>query len=390
MLFRSVRYSIANATHQSNLVQGATFSVLISGAGDIVKDGVGSLVLSNPGNTFVGNLISNNGGYIAATSDAALGAASNQILINGAGFRAMDTWTSNRTISLLGYNNWIQVTSGKTLTLNTPFGGNPLANLLKEDVGTLVLAAPNPNWNGNLTVSQGVVVAADPAALGAGTNTIVIASTINAAFQLAGGITIPQNITVSSTANTLNGGIQATGALSNASGTNTLTGVLTIQNDATVGSVAGNLILAGGVNLPASKRLQFAGPGDITLTGQGFFNNSGGAWAYYQIEHFGTGTLDLQSTNRLFMLNNQLGVDCLAGLLALGQIAHNAVLAAYGLTHSRHPFAHGAMHDLGQGRVLADSYHCSRLNTNTGRLTEAMFADVVGKLKKQLEASSKG
>ena len=80
----------------------------------------------------------------------------------------------------------------------------------------------------------------------------------------------------------------------------------------------------------------------------------------------------------------------LAGLLALGQIAHNAVLAAYGLTRSRHPFAHGAMHALGQGRVLADSYHCSRLNTNTGRLTEAMFADVVGKLKKQLEASSKG
>jgi uracil-DNA glycosylase family 4 len=71
----------------------------------------------------------------------------------------------------------------------------------------------------------------------------------------------------------------------------------------------------------------------------------------------------------------------LAGILALGQVAHNAVLTTFGLARSRHPFAHGALHDLGSGRVLADSYHCSRLNTNTGRLTEAMFADVVKSLK---------
>lgn len=71
----------------------------------------------------------------------------------------------------------------------------------------------------------------------------------------------------------------------------------------------------------------------------------------------------------------------LAGILALGQIAHNAVLTTFGLARSRHPFAHGALHALGRGRTLADSYHCSRLNTNTGRLTEAMFADVVKSLK---------
>jgi uracil-DNA glycosylase len=70
----------------------------------------------------------------------------------------------------------------------------------------------------------------------------------------------------------------------------------------------------------------------------------------------------------------------LVGILALGQIAHNAVLAAFGLVRSRYPFAHGALHDLGNGRMLADSYHCSRLNTNTGRLTDAMFAHVVQSL----------
>lgn len=41
-----------------------------------------------------------------------------------------------------------------------------------------------------------------------------------------------------------------------------------------------------------------------------------------------------------------------------------------------HPFGHNALHDLGDGRVLIDSYHCSRYNTNTGRLTEAMFEAV--------------
>jgi uracil-DNA glycosylase family 4 len=75
----------------------------------------------------------------------------------------------------------------------------------------------------------------------------------------------------------------------------------------------------------------------------------------------------------------------LAGILALGQIAHTAVLDTFGLKRSAHPFAHGALHDLGDRRVLADSYHCSRLNTNTGRLTEAMFAEVVGALKKRID-----
>lgn len=74
----------------------------------------------------------------------------------------------------------------------------------------------------------------------------------------------------------------------------------------------------------------------------------------------------------------------LAGILALGQIAHNAVLASLGFKRNRFAFAHGAVHDLGNGQRLVNSYHCSRLNTNTGRLTDAMFADVVRTLKKHI------
>ena len=63
-------------------------------------------------------------------------------------------------------------------------------------------------------------------------------------------------------------------------------------------------------------------------------------------------------------------------ILALGGIAHRAVLKALGLHQSHHPFSHGAVHELAP-QVLVDSYHCSRYNTQTGRLTEGMFRDVV-------------
>ena len=74
----------------------------------------------------------------------------------------------------------------------------------------------------------------------------------------------------------------------------------------------------------------------------------------------------------------------LRAVLALGGTAHNAVLRANGLRPARIAFKHGAVHALQGERVLADSYHVSRLNTNTGRLTEAMFHDVVRALLERM------
>jgi uracil-DNA glycosylase family 4 len=68
-------------------------------------------------------------------------------------------------------------------------------------------------------------------------------------------------------------------------------------------------------------------------------------------------------------------------ILALGKIAHDSLLRHYGLTLAHYPFAHGAEHQLPDGRVLLDSYHCSRQNTNTGRLTPGMFAEVFARAK---------
>ena len=60
-------------------------------------------------------------------------------------------------------------------------------------------------------------------------------------------------------------------------------------------------------------------------------------------------------------------------VVALGRIAHDATLRAVGSRPGNHVFAHGAQHALGDRRVLFDSFHCSRYNTNTRRLTPAMF-----------------
>jgi len=76
-------------------------------------------------------------------------------------------------------------------------------------------------------------------------------------------------------------------------------------------------------------------------------------------------------------------------IVALGGLAHNAVLAALGERQNGFRFAHGAQHQIGGARrlTLADSYHCSRYNTNTGRLTPAMFEDVFGAVRDLLAAA---
>lgn len=66
----------------------------------------------------------------------------------------------------------------------------------------------------------------------------------------------------------------------------------------------------------------------------------------------------------------------LRAIIALGKIAHDAVLRTFSLKLASYKFAHGAIHDWGSGLVLIDSYHCSRYNTNTGKLTPEMFESV--------------
>jgi uracil-DNA glycosylase family 4 len=82
-----------------------------------------------------------------------------------------------------------------------------------------------------------------------------------------------------------------------------------------------------------------------------------------------------------FLKDEIASLPRLRAVLALGVVAHGAVLAALGLAQNAFRFAHGALHQPTTGLVLADSYHCSRQNTNTGRLTPAMFDSVLHALR---------
>ncbi len=86
------------------------------------------------------------------------------------------------------------------------------------------------------------------------------------------------------------------------------------------------------------------------------------------------------ATCNQFLKAELAGLPRLKAVLALGVLAHAAVLRAVGVKLSAHKFSHGMRHALPNGLILADSYHVSRYNTSTRRLTTEMFQSVVAEL----------
>lgn len=84
-----------------------------------------------------------------------------------------------------------------------------------------------------------------------------------------------------------------------------------------------------------------------------------------------------------YLLNELQGLRKCAVVLALGGIAHRAVVRAFGERQASYKFGHGALHDIAHVRLL-DSYHCSRYNQNTGRLTDEMFDNVFRRARELL------
>ena len=87
-------------------------------------------------------------------------------------------------------------------------------------------------------------------------------------------------------------------------------------------------------------------------------------------------TLEVQTCNG-YLRAELAQLPGAAVIFALGSIAHGAVLRAFGVKLSEYRFGHGAVHQLPGPRTLVDSYHCSRYNTQTRRLTPAMFAEAL-------------
>jgi uracil-DNA glycosylase len=90
---------------------------------------------------------------------------------------------------------------------------------------------------------------------------------------------------------------------------------------------------------------------------------------------------------RRFLATEIGALPRLRAILALGAIAHQAVVTTLGLRRALFPFGHGQLHTLPGGLMLADSYHCSRLNTNTGKLSPEMFEAIFATLSSRLNAA---
>lgn len=90
------------------------------------------------------------------------------------------------------------------------------------------------------------------------------------------------------------------------------------------------------------------------------------------------------NTCNTFLANELRTMPEGAVVMALGGIAHRAIVKAMGLRQADFKFGHAALHDLGDFQVL-DSYHCSRYNTNTGRLTAEMFDAIFATARELLD-----
>jgi len=93
------------------------------------------------------------------------------------------------------------------------------------------------------------------------------------------------------------------------------------------------------------------------------------------------------TTCRTFLAATINTMPNLRVIVALGRISHETVVAALGIRSAVAPFAHGALHAIGPIKLF-DSYHCSRLNTNTGVLTPEMFRAVFARIHAHLDANS--
>ena len=93
-------------------------------------------------------------------------------------------------------------------------------------------------------------------------------------------------------------------------------------------------------------------------------------------------------TCNTFLRSELGGLPSSSVVLALGTVAHNAVLRAHDAKLSAYKFSHGAVHPIKEGRLLLDSYHCSRYNTQTRRLTTEMFHQIFEKAALLLDQES--
>ncbi|MBL9133392.1 MAG: hypothetical protein JNG86_19430, partial [Verrucomicrobiaceae bacterium] len=321
----------------SNIVPGLELSGALIGLGGInigtgggtAADGGigGTVLLSNSGNTFLGDATIVRG-VLAATSDGALGDLGNQIQLTATGagavatFRAADNITTARTINFnnaTAANNVIEVVQGKTMTVNSPFG-TAANGFVKGDNGLLDIAVSNVGFTGAVTVNAGAIQLSNSSALD--TAVVSVPGVFGAAINL-NNVSVANNLVInSSTTNVAAGGINFGGQLRGVSGTSTATGVVRMDADAAIGVAGGGAILNinGGINNPTTtvRTLLFnadAG-GTINVNSNITSATTPTANQYVALRKYGAGTLNFTTANSVIP-TDAAGLQILGGTLAL-------------------------------------------------------------------------
>ncbi len=297
----SPNFVVVNAS-TSNVVQGLTINALISGTGNITKSGAGALVLTDPSNSFSGNItviqgVLSAGNSLANDDNNQLGAVTNEIILAPttgiSTFRATaNTTFGTRQIQLANavtissgvVAREIDVTAGNTfsstgnpltlnkLTLNTPFdlngGAGANANLVKGDSGILVLNAANSSWNGTLQIAGGAVQLANNLAAGSGAPVVSISTTTNGTTTA----------TMTSTAGLIVGQVvSGTGIVPGTviTAINTTTSVVTLSQAATASGT--NPVGYGGIMVSNALGAALQLSGGVTINNALNLNSSGTA-----------------------------------------------------------------------------------------------------------------
>ena len=299
------------------------------GAGfTLTKTGNGFLALGGI-NTFSG-AIDVQGGLLSVNSDAALGNLANTVTLqaNGsvnAGFRATESFSTSRTFNLNAVDNAFAVSTGKVLSLSSPFVfGASTNNLYKNSAGTLVLSADNSGWLGGLTVNAGVVRLTSVTAGGAGAFSVSPGSNlVGTALQLSGGFTWNNPITLQASAAQVLGGVDFGGQLQSYSGINTLGGLISMPYGAAIGSASGSkLSIMGGIyagvnSTVGNTELRFVGDGDFVLSTTSLTNAPG--TLYSVINKYGAGNFFIRSSNSTNVTDTAgRGLAVLQGSLTIG------------------------------------------------------------------------
>jgi len=175
---------------------------------------------------------------------------------------------------------------------------------------------------------------------------------------------------------------------------------------------------------PLSARILIVGlaPGlkGANATGRPFTGDAAGGYLYQMLARFGlaTGTYgghaddgvilnDVRITNavrcvppankptaqeaahcRRFLRSEINAMPQLRIMLALGRLAHDAILRCFECRLADYPFTHGSHYSIGDGLTMISSYHCSRYNTQTGRLTDAMFSEIFQEISGLMEGEA--